>query len=96
MRGEKQQKALLESLFSLFFLSWLKLKDPFDPRIIQLIQNWIKIGFEDLNDDANFMQKLTFFVNNVLSPQVLLPVRKKAFLTPATLKSICVTTSRSE
>jgi hypothetical protein len=28
------------------------------------------MGFDDLNEDANFMQKLTFFINNVLTPKV--------------------------
>ncbi|ELR24956.1 RasGEF domain containing protein [Acanthamoeba castellanii str. Neff] len=37
-------------------------------RIIELIQSWTKLGFDDLNEDANFMQKLTFFINNVLTP----------------------------
>lgn len=31
------------------------------------------MGFDDLNEDANFMQKLTFFINNVMSPQVGIP-----------------------
>lgn len=57
------------------------------------------MGFDDLNEDANFMQKLTFFINNVLTPNVSPPPTTFPFpptLVPMYLRNVMSTTRSSQ